>query len=249
MSADRPPKTAIAARFGRAAATYDAAAGLQAEVAAGLAARLAALAGLRPRTVLEFGCGTGLLTRRLARTWPGAWLIATDLSPGMAAACRRAGGGAAHLAMDAERPALAPATCDLVCGSLAAQWFHDATLALDGLQTLLAPGGVLALTTLGPRSLEEWRAAQARAGLRPTFLAYPSLNALRGARRPDVRPLAETTELRGTEHPDAAAFLRSLSAIGADAGAGSGGLRRLLRALPPGPVRTTYEVITLIWRR
>ena len=176
-------------------------------------------------------------------------MLTTDLAPGMAAACRRSGHGAAHLVMDAERPVLGDGACDLVCGSLAAQWFHDAPAALRRLQALLAPGGVLAITTLGPASLLEWREAQRRAGLSATFLSYPSLDALRQARRPEVRPLIETAQRRVTEHADAAAFLRGLSAIGADAASGPGRLRRLLRALPPGPVRTTYEVVTLIWQR
>lgn len=250
----QPSKPAIASRFGRAADTYDGAAGLQAEVAAALAARLAVLEGRPPVTILEFGCGTGALTRHLARTWPGAHLVATDLSAPMAAACRRLGCGSAHLVMDAERPALAPGSADLVCGSLAAQWFHDCPAALDRLQDLLGPGGVLALATLGPASLAEWRGAQRQAGLSPASLAYPSLDRLRQARRAGLRPLLELSEPRPRRYADAAAFLRALKAIGADAPLAGpnrpGALRRAMRALDAaGPVRITYEIVTLIWQR
>lgn len=248
MREARPSKRTIAARFGRAADTYDAAASLQAEVAVDLAQQLATL-GLKPLTILEFGCGTGALTRHLTHTWPEALLLATDLSSGMATVCRRAGHGTEHIIMDAERPALAEGVCDLVCGSLAAQWFHDAPAALERLQALLAPGGVLALTTLGPASFGEWRAAQEQAGLAPTFLDYPDLGQLRAARFSDVKVITEEARTRVQKHADVAAFLRSLSAIGADAPSGVTRLRQLLRFIQPGLVRTTYEVYSLIWQR
>jgi len=42
-----------------------------------------------PRTVLEVGCGTAALSRRLARALPGARIVAADKSEGMLAAARR----------------------------------------------------------------------------------------------------------------------------------------------------------------
>jgi SAM-dependent methyltransferase len=70
-----------ALRFGRAAARYEA----RARVQAHMAQVLLDLWGDRPApaNILEFGCGTGLLTRALHARFPGVSLTATDASPEM----------------------------------------------------------------------------------------------------------------------------------------------------------------------
>jgi SAM-dependent methyltransferase len=77
-----------ALRFGRSAARYEAQAGVQAR----MAEALLSLWGDRPAPsrVLEFGCGTGLLTRRLRARFPASSHLATDASPEMMALARDA---------------------------------------------------------------------------------------------------------------------------------------------------------------
>src|SRR3546814_5301552 len=82
----------------------------------------------------------------------------------MAARCREGLGEGRgrfrYVAMDGERPCFAPdVRFDLVCSSLAFQWFHDLEGAVASLCALLAPGGHLAFTTLAEGSFDEWRAA------------------------------------------------------------------------------------------
>src|SRR5688572_8569193 len=80
-------KQQIARHFGAAAPTYDRAARIQARIATELADAIAAIA--LPEKILEFGCGTGNLTRALLGHFPDAGLVATDLAPPMAALCRK----------------------------------------------------------------------------------------------------------------------------------------------------------------
>src|SRR5690349_13179228 len=80
-------KQEIARRFGAAAPTYDRSARIQARIAEELAGETAAI--VRPARILEFGCGTGNLTRVLSARFPDAQLIATDLAPPMSALCRK----------------------------------------------------------------------------------------------------------------------------------------------------------------
>jgi len=239
----------IAARFGAAASSYDAAAHLQRAVADQLAQDLAQLMRAPPARILEFGCGTGFLTAHLRTLWPDALLLATDLSPSMASAAQ-ARLGVAAATMDAERPALREGSFDLVCGSLAAQWFSDAPAALRGLKTLLAPGGVLALTTLGPKTFAEWRAARSAAGLPPGGLSYRPLSEL--AASLDRAPLLARAELCHEPFASGQGFLHDLRAIGADANEAvpltPGTLRRALRELERGANNVTYEVLTLAWK-
>lgn len=71
-------------RFDRAAATYESHARVQADMAKALIALLPhGGEGFRNGPILEMGCGTGLLTRRIRERFPDAELIATDAAPRM----------------------------------------------------------------------------------------------------------------------------------------------------------------------
>ena len=250
-------KQQIARHFGAAAPTYDRAARIQARIAAELADAIAAIA--QPSLILEFGCGTGNLTRALLGHFPAAGVIATDLAPPMAALCRKRMEARARLAsasMDAELPSFAPGKFDLVCGSLAAQWFSQPHQAFAALGALLRPGGVLALTTLGTDTFQEWRAAAALLGLSPAIPTYPSLTELDWQRPPGFLVERAEEQRLWDEHPNALDFLQSLRSIGADLPAdharplSPGALRRILRQVDAqGHVRATYHVLTVLWRR
>jgi malonyl-CoA O-methyltransferase len=250
-------KQQIARHFGAAAPTYDRSARIQARIAEELAGEIAAIA--QPARILEFGCGTGNLTRALGGLFPAAHLIATDLAPPMAALTRRRLGASAPLAcaaMDAESPAFPPAAFDLVCGSLAAQWFTRPAHAFAALGALLRPGGLLALTTLGAETFQEWRGAAALLGLSPAIPAYPSLAELDWQRPPGFLVELAREQRLWDEHPSALDFLQSLRHIGADLPAdharplSPGALRRILRQVDAqGRVNATYHVLTLLWRK
>ena len=139
----------------------------------------------RPR-ILEIGCGTGLLTRELARRLgPADWML-TDISPAMLEIARLGPapqGSVRYAALDGEHPDALPGGYDLICSSLAVQWFGDLNAGLGRLAALLAPGGHLAIATLAEDTFAEWRAAHARAGLDAGTPAIP-----RPA--PSVRPWA-----------------------------------------------------------
>jgi malonyl-CoA O-methyltransferase len=159
---------------------------------------------------------------------------------------------AAAIVMDAERPCFADGTFDLVCGSLAAQWFADPPASIRGLQRLAAPGGALALTTLGPATLGEWGRARRAAGLASGGLAYPALGDLAAISGEGMETCLAEREMLRDPMPDALAFLGGLRAIGADFGdaAGSAGaLRRAIRTLDRQADAITYELLTLIWQR
>lgn len=242
-------KARVASRFGAAAAAYDAHSPLQREAAQRLAAAVKALAlPARPR-VLEIGCGTGHLTRQLLPALGGTWLV-SDIAPAMVAACRQQLGSAAqYLVMDGERPALAAGRFDLIVASLAAQWFTDLPATLAGLAALLAPGGRIALATLGNGTFAEWRAAHTAVGLAPATPAYPDATALAQA-FPAELEVAITEEDFVVPLADPLEFLRGLKRIGADTPApgtqplSAGHLRKVMRAFAAArPGGTTYHLL------
>lgn len=247
-------KRSIAARFSAAAGSYETAAEAQATAAARLA-ELVEGAGLPPSPrVLEVGCGTGLLTRRLLPALGGDWLV-TDVAPGMVEQARAAVGEARarFRVMDAEEPDVEPASLDLVVSSLAAQWFSDLPGTLARLAACLRPGGLLALSTLGEGSFAQWRAAHHRLGLEAGTPAYPSAEALRAMMPPHTQShvVAEPLVI---DYPDGRAFLRALKVIGAGTPAPghrplpAGRLRAVLASVES-PFQATYDLVYCLARR
>jgi malonyl-CoA O-methyltransferase len=247
-------KQAVARAFDGAEG-YDGAAAIQAEVAQRLARRIGAEPLAPAPRILEIGCGTGLLTTQLRRRLPNGVLVASDLAPAMVQRCRVRLARAADLrfvVMDAERPACAPGF-DLIASSLAAQWFEDLPGTLARLAALLAPGGLLAVATLGSGTFTEWRAAHAALGLDAATPVYPSLQDLAGLTCPGCT-LTVSAEPLVEAHADGRAFLASLRAIGAGTPGAArtlspGAMRRVLRVFAAGGAQVTYEVAMLLIRR
>jgi malonyl-CoA O-methyltransferase len=156
-------------RFERAAATYARAARLEAEIGARMLERLDYVR-LSPRRVLDAGCGPGHWARALARRYPQASVIALDFALPMLArmrgsALRRLFGAGAPLAVCADfaRLPLAAASVDLVWSNMALHWAAEPQAVLAEFARVLAPGGLLMLSTLGPDTLKELREAAGEA--------------------------------------------------------------------------------------
>jgi malonyl-CoA O-methyltransferase len=248
----RTVKAGVAEAFGRAAGTYADHAELQREVALRLARSIAPVRLPAAPLVLEIGCGTGFLTEALRERLPGARWFVSDLSETMVLRCRDNLGrpdDAVFLAMDGERPCLAPRRgFDLICSSLAFQWFDDLGPALLHLAELLAPGGELAFACLAADSLAEWRRAHRERGLAAATPDYPSLDDLD---RMVPRMLAGgfTEEKVRRHYKSGYEFLAGLKAIGAHRSASGrpslppGRLRPLLRDLsPPQGITITFHI-------
>ena len=146
--------------FDRAAATFDAAAVLHAEVRDNLLARLDLMA-VAPRVVMDAGAGTGHAARALKRRYPQALVIALDSSRRMLHAAGRRQlwlRRFARVQADAERLPLADGSVDLILSNLMLQWC-DPDAVFAEFRRVLAPQGLLCFTTLGPDTLQELRAA------------------------------------------------------------------------------------------
>lgn len=247
-------KRAVARAFDGAEG-YDGAASIQAEAAGRLAAEIARQPlNARPR-ILEIGCGTGLLTAALRSRMATGSMLVSDLAPAMVRRCRARFGedpDLRFLVMDGERPCLAPGF-DLICSNLAAQWFEDLPAALGRLAALLAPRGLLAVSTLGDGTFREWRAAHSALGLEAGTPNYPPLAALQALRFEGCTTTV-TAETLVEAHADGRAFLKALRAIGAGTPAlrpalSTGALRRVLHRFDEGGASATYVVASVLIRR
>jgi malonyl-CoA O-methyltransferase len=208
----------LRASFERASRGYEAAAGLQAQVAAELLERLE-LFRFAPQVVLDLGSGTGRVTGELKRRYPRAYVIALDLAPGMLREARR------HrwpwrrferVCGDALRLPLADGSVDLIFSNLMLQWCEPLAVALAEVRRVLRPGGFFALSTLGPDTLHELRSAWAQAD------GYNHVN--RFADMPEVgdalmraglmEPVLDVDRIE-LGYPDVLSLMHDLKAIGA----------------------------------
>jgi ubiquinone/menaquinone biosynthesis C-methylase UbiE len=113
-------------------------------------AELAYMLAPAPLRILDVGCGTGYLLRRLADCYPNALeLVGVDPAPRMIAEATTAAAGLSRLAFRtgvAESLPFADATFDLVVSSTSFDHWKDQRLGLRELARVMSPGGQLVLT-------------------------------------------------------------------------------------------------------
>jgi ubiquinone/menaquinone biosynthesis C-methylase UbiE len=154
-----PQPQGIGGVFDRVADTYDAVdVPWFTPIAAGLVEELAVRPG---EQVLDIGCGRGAALRPLAlATGPGGRAVGIDLAPRMVELTARDLADLPQVRVlvgDAQAPAFAPASFDVVSASLVLFFLPDPAAALAAWAGLLVPGGRVGVTTFGAQD-ERWRA-------------------------------------------------------------------------------------------
>jgi malonyl-CoA O-methyltransferase len=152
-------------RFERAAPTYAEASRLEAEIGVRMLERLDYLK-IAPRRILDAGSGPSREARELRSRYPRSELVAVDFSVGMLSAERAGLLGrllkrkSRHLLCgDVTRLPLALGTIDLVWSNMTLHWVRDPLAAFKEFSRVLAPGGLLMFSALGPDTLKELRVA------------------------------------------------------------------------------------------
>lgn len=151
-------KAEIKHRFRRSIGSYEENAPVQRKIAEHLSGLLWHFLDYPPRRALEIGCGTGLFTRRLRERVAPDVLYVNDLVEEMCLnTAGRCGIPVSHcLAGDIEEREL-PGSFDLMVSASTFQWFARPDATIEKLAAHLAPGGLLAFSTFGPRNMAELR--------------------------------------------------------------------------------------------
>jgi malonyl-CoA O-methyltransferase len=165
-----PAKSAVRRSFDAAATTYDEHAFLQREIGDRLLERLDYIKQ-SPARILDIGCGTGYVTRKMRERYADSKIIGIDLAPQMARAAAqqmpqtpllaRILGQApsnAFISADAEALPFQAETIDFAISNLTLQWCDPERVAKEVMR-VLRPNGLFMFTTFGPDTLKELRAA------------------------------------------------------------------------------------------
>ncbi len=156
--------------FSRAAPLYETKAELQEDVAS-LLLDFMDLAGIMPPAVvrnswsrvLDTGCGTGRLVRKLSMKHRSLSFYGLDIAmPMLAEAIRKPGlrpSAQGFVNGACEALPFRRGTFGLVVSNLAYQWVSGLGQAFEEAARVLCPGGVFAFSTLGPDTLKELRAS------------------------------------------------------------------------------------------
>ncbi|MCP1166982.1 methyltransferase domain-containing protein [Limimaricola litoreus] len=220
-----PPHERVARAFRRGLPSYHGAARVQAKSAQRLAGMLAADgAGPRIGRALEFGCGTGLLTRALHRRFAFDAFETNDLLDE----------ARDHLP-EALRPAFRPGPIerlplrggyDLIASGATIQWIADPAALLARMSRHLAPGGRLLIGGFGRGHFAELAALASPA---PLFYADP--DDWPALLPPGLVPRAAERRHEVLGFDDLPQLLRHLRATGVTGNARAGWGRAAMRAV------------------
>ena len=230
--ATRPDNAAFDSRqvrraFSRAASGYDAAAALQHRVEAHLLESLDYLetredAIKQPRVVLDLGCGPGTAAAAMRRRWPRAQVLALDLAlPMLQQAPRTRRWHPLHrpvrrLCADVRALPLADDSVDVLFSNLCLQWIEDLPAVFAGFRRVLKPGGLLLVSTFGPDTLYELRAAFAETDAAPHVSPFAGIARFGDAlMQAGFRDPVLDRDLEITRYNDLTALMRELRAMGA----------------------------------
>jgi malonyl-CoA O-methyltransferase len=164
-------KELIKKRFARSLKTYAEHAHVQKAIAERLLFELSAIAGNKFERILEIGCGSGIITRQMAKMFKYKRLYLNDLVD----ECGKLAAKYPHaefIGGDIENISPLPSGLDLIISNATFQWLDHLPKVLGQLAEILTPEGVLAFSTFGPRNACE---ISALTGKTLNYLSVPEL--------------------------------------------------------------------------
>lgn len=195
--------------FNRAAHTYD----QHCQVQLSSGEKLLSLLNptFKPSTILDLGCGTGIVTEKIAQQFDCADITAIDIAPAL---------------LNFAKHRLTPysATCytedfnhftsqtkfDLIYSNMALHWSNDIILTILNMKKYLAPNGLFAFSIPLPHTFHE---------LQPEFAINSFINLaslLSQLSQQSLQIITGTHETITQFFPDTMSALRSIKAVGAN---------------------------------
>jgi malonyl-CoA O-methyltransferase len=169
-------KEKIARSFSRAANSYDSAAYFQRDMGLELVSMLPVGKDISANfCCLDLGCGTGFFHRHLTSLYGGIDYLGIDIAEGMLQFFKNSLNDkrSSHhvsasinpsrenrsnnflLCADAENLSIKNDAVDIIFSNMVVQWSENLPALFAELKRILKPGGIIGLTTLGPKTLME----------------------------------------------------------------------------------------------
>ncbi len=203
--------------FSTAASHYDRWAHVQVYVARRLSEILPVKSD--PRTILDVGCGTGLLSGMLAEHYSQAQIEGIDLAPGMVAFCRERWGDDSRMTFTQADAAefQSRKRYDLITSSCSLQWFPDPLATLQNLYDLTEDSATLTLAVILKGSLPElYQSYEGVCGRPLQYLKwYESSEYLTMVEQAGFEIISQSDETHFFGYNDPWEVMRSLQGIGA----------------------------------
>ena len=156
--------------YNKAAKTYQTAGVIYREIGERLLSRLDYI-HIKPKVILDIGCGRGDFSRDLSLRYPEASVISLDFSEKMlelkwnpspwGEGARRAGEGRtqAYILGNMEKLPFQTTSVDMIWANQSIQDIENTAALFQEFHRVLKPGGVLFFSSLGPDSLKELKKA------------------------------------------------------------------------------------------
>jgi len=156
--------SSVARRFSRAAQTYERGAGLHRHVAARLLEMTPDPECLGTTSILEVGCGTGVLSEKLLQRYPGVSLCLLDVAEPMVSYVKERWGTAPGLqyVVSDVRDFRSECQFDWVFSSSALHWITPLDQTFACIRGLLTPGGGISAALMIDGTLGELHALRRR---------------------------------------------------------------------------------------
>lgn len=154
-------KDAVREGFAGCFNTYSTEAVAQQQIAVKLAELMERHVKDDPKVAVEVGCGSGFLSEQLLRRYSSSEWTHNDITPSSEAFVnliseRYAATNTRFVVQDAEKMEL-PESINLFASSSAVQWFNDLDGYFARLAKSMADGGIVAISTFGPKNLTQIR--------------------------------------------------------------------------------------------
>lgn len=229
MAYDKQPDSA-SARFSAAADTYDKAASVQRAVALRLMTFVEE--GPPPASILDIGCGTGLLTQLMAMRFPDASILAVDTAPRLVEIARYRLSHHRNVRFRvADIRDVSTTRFDLIVSSSSLHWIRPLSSAFSALPRLLHGNGRIVFAMMLDGTLAELHSVRSQvAPSKPVRARLPQRNEV--LKCMDAAGLAVRREERQTlraDYPTSRHFLSAIHNVGVTGGHFSASSRPLNR--------------------
>ncbi len=231
-------KENIADNFSRSSSSYSEHAFVQKRAAETLFEMLDKIPSA-PKKIIEIGCGTGFLTKKLFAKFPDAEFTICDLSEKMIERCKSENadfhGSVEYKVCDVLEILSTQETYDLAISALAFQWLEESfPSVITKIHERLVPGGVLAFSTLTSNTFGKLKEA-----FKAADTVYPGPELYEASEIKSICSIFKKTHFyQETEIADFATpvnFLRHIKKTGAGNASG--------KPVPPSVLRKAIEYL------